>query len=73
MVTLLNQLRTDLVQSLSDIFPIEEVYPVEPDRSDIMLDFLAEAMATSYIHGRLVKNTSVGNYNKILAAKHDRV
>jgi len=54
MVTLLNQLRTDLVQSLSDIFPIEEVYPVEPDRSDIMLDFLAEAMATSYIHGRWV-------------------
>lgn len=54
MVTLLNKLRTDLVQSLSDIFPIEEVYPVHPDRSDIMLDFLAEAMATSYIHGRWV-------------------
>jgi len=55
MVNLLNQFRTDLVESLSDIFPIDEVYPaVSPDRSDIMLDYLAEAMATSYIHGRWV-------------------
>ena len=40
--------------ALSDIFPIEEVVPVEPDASDMMLDHLAEAMRTSYIHGRSV-------------------
>eukprot|EP00088_Acartia_fossae_P010441 TRINITY_DN1520_c0_g1_i10.p1 TRINITY_DN1520_c0_g1~~TRINITY_DN1520_c0_g1_i10.p1 ORF type:complete len:617 (-),score=164.86 TRINITY_DN1520_c0_g1_i10:543-2393(-) len=50
----LNQLRSELVSYLSDIFPIEEVYPVSSERSDVMLDFLAEAMATSYIHGRWV-------------------
>lgn len=50
----LNQIKAGLVSSLQDIFPIEEVYPVSPDKSDVMLDFLAEAMATSYVHGRWV-------------------
>jgi len=50
----LNQMKAGLVSSLQDIFPIEEVYPVSPDKSDVMLDFLAEAMATSYVHGRWV-------------------
>lgn len=50
----LRHLRSDFVSSLSEIFPVEEVFPTNPDQSDAMLDCLAEAMKTSYIHGRWV-------------------
>jgi len=50
----LQQTRTTLVCNLADIFPISEVTPVVADHPDLMLDCLAEAMRTSYIHGRWV-------------------
>ncbi|XP_023344790.1 beclin 1-associated autophagy-related key regulator isoform X2 [Eurytemora carolleeae] len=56
----LSHIRLSLVQSLKDIFPIEEVYPCNPDQSDLMLDCLAEAMRTSYIHGRWVSTEQSG-------------
>jgi len=52
--TELGNTRLSLIRSLEDIFPIEEVFPVTPEQSDVMLDCLAEAMRTSYIHGRWV-------------------
>jgi len=54
--------RAAFVLSLQEqIFPVSEVLPAAPQPSpDLVLDFLADAMRTSYIHGRWVTGDTSG-------------
>ena len=57
--------RAAFVLSLQEqIFPVSEVLPAAPQPSpDLVLDFLADAMRTSYVHGRCDSRGLFKTYN----------
>jgi len=57
----LREVQRGFVLGLQDIFPLSQVLPAAPTSTpDLMLDCLADAMRTSYLHGRWVTGDQSG-------------